>query len=101
MNEALQILAANLPQVVLACLVALGVSVLAGLSGFGTGLVLPLFLVPVVGVANVIPVMAVAMLFNNGSRVVAFWGQIRWGMFVACCCSGCQHAWSAPTAIRC
>lgn len=78
MNEALQLLTADLPQVVLACLVALGVSVLAGLSGFGTGLVLPLFLVPVVGVANVIPVMAVAMLFNNGSRIVAFWRQIQW-----------------------
>jgi uncharacterized membrane protein YfcA len=78
MNEALHLLTADLPQVALVCLVALGVSVLAGLSGFGTGLVLPLFLVPVVGVANVIPVMAVAMLFNNGSRVAAFWSQIQW-----------------------
>jgi uncharacterized protein len=36
------------------------------------------FLIPVVGVKNVIPVMAVAMLFNNGSRVVAFWHEIHW-----------------------
>ncbi len=39
---------------------------------------LPVFLVPLVGVANVIPVMAVAMLLNNGSRVVAFWRDIQW-----------------------
>lgn len=62
----------------LACLAALAASTLGGLSGFGTGLVLPVFLVPLVGVANVIPVMAVAMLLNNTSRVVAFWHDVRW-----------------------
>ncbi|MEP6872932.1 MAG: sulfite exporter TauE/SafE family protein [Burkholderiales bacterium] len=65
-------------QLALACLVALAASTLGGLSGFGTGLVLPVFLVPLVGVANVIPVMAVAMLLNNGSRVIAFWRDIQW-----------------------
>lgn len=78
MNEALQLLAASPTQLALACLVALGASILGGLSGFGTGLVLPAFLVPLVGVKNVIPVMAVAMLLNNGSRVVAFWREIQW-----------------------
>jgi uncharacterized protein len=65
-------------QLALACLVAFAASILGGLSGFGTGLALPVFLIPVVGVKNVIPVMAVAMLFNNGSRVVAFWHEIQW-----------------------
>ncbi len=65
-------------QLALACAVALAASTLGGLSGFGTGLVLPVFLVPLVGVANVIPVMAVAMLLNNGSRVVAFWRDVQW-----------------------
>lgn len=65
-------------QLALACLVALAASTFSGLSGFGTGLVLPVFLLPLVGVANVIPVMAVAMLFNNASRVVAFWRDIQW-----------------------
>lgn len=68
----------NLIQLALACVVALSASTLGGLSGFGTGLILPVFLVPLVGVANVIPVMAVAMLINNGSRVVAFWRDIDW-----------------------
>lgn len=39
---------------------------------------LPIFLAPVVGVVNVVPVMAVGMLLNNGSRVVAFWRDIHW-----------------------
>ena len=78
MNEALQALTANPSQLALACLVAFGASTLGGLSGYGTGLVLPVFLVPLVGVTNVIPVMAVAMLLNNGSRVIAFWREVQW-----------------------
>jgi len=65
-------------QLALACFVALAASTLGGFSGFGTGLVLPVFLVPLVGVANVIPVMAVAMLLNNGCRVIAFRREIQW-----------------------
>ena len=65
-------------QFALACIAALLASVLGGLAGYGTGLVLPVFLAPVVGIANVIPVMAVAMLMNNASRVVAFRRDIRW-----------------------
>ena len=38
----------------------------------------PIFLAPVVGIANVVPVMAVGMIFANGSRVAAFWGDIHW-----------------------
>ncbi len=65
-------------QLALACGVALAASTLGGLSGFGAGLVLPVFLVPLVGVVNAIPVMAVAMLLNNGSRILAFWRDIQW-----------------------
>lgn len=78
MTELLQAITSDLPQFALACLVAFLASVLGGLSGFGTGLVLPAFLAPLVGVAHVVPVMAVAMLFNNGSRVVAFRRNIQW-----------------------
>lgn len=68
----------NLWELALVCSVALAASTLGGLSGFGTGLILPVFLTPVVGVANVIPVMAVAMILNNGSRVVVFWRDVQW-----------------------
>jgi uncharacterized membrane protein YfcA len=58
--------------------VAFAASILGGLAGYGTGLVVPVFLAPVVGVANVVPVMAVGMIFANGSRVAAFWRDIQW-----------------------
>jgi uncharacterized membrane protein YfcA len=69
---------AHLLQWLAVAVVAFAASILGGLAGYGTGLVLPVVLAPVVGVANVIPVMAVAMIFNNGSRVTAFWRDIRW-----------------------
>ncbi|HSB23470.1 MAG TPA: sulfite exporter TauE/SafE family protein [Burkholderiaceae bacterium] len=59
-------------------LVAFGAAVLGGLAGYGTGLILPIALAPVIGVANVIPVMAVAMTINNASRVLAFRREIEW-----------------------
>ncbi|MCI4430104.1 MAG: sulfite exporter TauE/SafE family protein [Burkholderiales bacterium] len=58
--------------------VAFAASILGGLAGYGTGLVLPVVLAPVVGVANVVPVMALAMVLNNGSRVAAFWRDVQW-----------------------
>jgi uncharacterized membrane protein YfcA len=58
--------------------VALAASILGGLAGYGTGLVVPIFLAPLVGVANVVPVMAVGMLFANASRVAAFRHDLRW-----------------------
>jgi uncharacterized membrane protein YfcA len=78
MSAVLQTLTANPWELALACLVAFAASILGGLSGFGTGLALPVFLVPLVGVKDVIPVMAVAILFNNGGRVLAFWREIQW-----------------------
>jgi uncharacterized membrane protein YfcA len=59
-------------------IVAFGAAVLGGLAGYGTGLILPIALAPVIGVANIIPVMAVAMMINNASRVLAFRRDIHW-----------------------
>ena len=47
-------------------------SILGGVSGYGVGLILPVFLAPVVGVAAVVPVMSVAMAITNLSRAVVF-----------------------------
>ena len=59
-------------------IVAFVAAVLGGLAGYGTGLILPIALAPVIGVAHVIPVMAVAMMINNFSRVLAFRRDIQW-----------------------
>jgi len=68
----------TLLQWLLVAAVAFAASILGGLAGYGTGLVLPVVLAPVVGVAQVVPVMALAMLINNGSRVVAFRHDVSW-----------------------
>lgn len=52
-------------------------SVLGGLSGQGVGLLLPVFLAPIVGIANVVPVMSIAALMTNLSRLAVFWREIR------------------------
>jgi uncharacterized membrane protein YfcA len=69
---------AQLLQWLVVGVVAFAASILGGLAGYGTGLVLPVVLAPVVGVANVVPVMALAMVLNNGSRVAAFWRDVQW-----------------------
>lgn len=78
MDAAFQLADVGAAELVLVGTVAFAASILGGLSGYGTGLVLPIFLAPVVGIANVIPVMAVGMALNNASRVVAFRQAIEW-----------------------
>lgn len=68
----------TLPQMLLVAAVAFAASILGGLAGYGTGLVLPIVLAPVIGVAQVVPVMAIAMLINNASRVAAYRRDVQW-----------------------
>lgn len=68
----------SLWQLTLVCTVAFILSVLGGMSGYGAGLVMPVFLTPLVGIANVVPVMAVTMLLNTGSRSLAFGRDVQW-----------------------
>jgi uncharacterized membrane protein YfcA len=58
-------------------LVAFAGAVLGGVSGFGAGLVVTPFLVPVVGVKGVVPVLAVAMTLGNLSRLWVYRRQVR------------------------
>ena len=45
---------------------------LGGLAGYGTGLLLPFVLVPLIGAEATIPVIGLSALITNPSRVVAF-----------------------------
>jgi uncharacterized membrane protein YfcA len=58
----------------LAVIVALAaVSAIAGgVSGYGTGALMPLILVPMVGAAPVLPIIAISAMFSNTARVTAF-----------------------------
>ncbi len=52
-------------------------SILGALSGFGGGILVMPFLVPLVGVQGVVPVMAVAMMIANFSRIWVYRTHVR------------------------
>ncbi len=58
--------------------VAALVSVVGGVAGYGTGLLLPLALVPTIGAEATVPVLGVAALFTNLGRIMAFRRDIDW-----------------------
>jgi uncharacterized membrane protein YfcA len=62
-------------------------SIIGGVAGYGTGALMPLVLVPIVGPEPVVPIIAISALFTNSSRSVAFWNVIDWrrgAIIVAC-----------------
>ena len=68
----------SLAQLLLVAAVALFASVVGGVSGYGTGALMPLVLVPLVGAGPVVPIIAISALFNNASRVAAFRKYADW-----------------------
>jgi uncharacterized membrane protein YfcA len=66
----------SLAQLVLVAAMALVASVVGGVSGYGTGALMPLVLVPIVGAERVVPIIAISSLFTNASRTVAFFAVI-------------------------
>ncbi len=68
----------SLWQLLLVAGVALFASILGGVSGYGTGALMPLVLVPLVGPAPVVPIIAISALFTNSSRVTAFLKYTDW-----------------------
>ncbi|GIQ74492.1 sulfite exporter TauE/SafE family protein [Bradyrhizobium sp. RD5-C2] len=62
----------SLVQILLVAAVALFASVIGGLAGYGTGALMPLVLVPMVGAEPVVPIIAISSIFTNTSRFVAF-----------------------------
>jgi uncharacterized membrane protein YfcA len=62
----------SLLQFLLVAGVALFASVLGGLAGYGTGALMPLVLVPLIGAGPVVPIIAISSIFTNLSRFVAY-----------------------------
>ena len=62
----------SLPELILIGAVALVASVVGGVAGYGTGALMPLVLVPIVGAEPVVPILSLSALFTNGSRTAAF-----------------------------
>jgi uncharacterized membrane protein YfcA len=62
----------SVAQLLLVAGMALVASVVGGVAGYGTGALMPLVLVPIVGAEPVVPIIAISALFSNSSRALAF-----------------------------
>jgi uncharacterized membrane protein YfcA len=62
----------SLAQLLLVAGVALFASVIGGLAGYGTGALMPLVLVPLIGAEPVVPIIAISAILTNLSRVTAY-----------------------------
>jgi uncharacterized membrane protein YfcA len=62
----------SLIQLLLVACVALFASVIGGLAGYGTGALMPLVLVPLIGAEPVVPIIAISSIFSNLSRFTAY-----------------------------
>jgi uncharacterized membrane protein YfcA len=68
----------SLWQLIPVAAIALVASVVGGVSGYGTGALMPLVLVPLVGAEPVVPIIAISAMFTNSSRVLAFHKYADW-----------------------
>jgi len=59
-------------QLLLVAGVALFAAVVGGLAGYGTGALMPLVLVPLIGAEPVVPIIAISSIFTNTSRFAAY-----------------------------
>ncbi len=66
----------SLLQLALLAAFAIVTSVIGGVSGYGAGALMPLVLVPIVGAEPVVPIVALASMFTNTSRVIAYAGAL-------------------------
>ena len=62
----------SLLQLLLVGCVALFAAVIGGLAGYGTGALMPLVLVPLIGAEPVVPIIAISSIFTNLSRAAAY-----------------------------
>jgi uncharacterized membrane protein YfcA len=59
-------------QLLLVAGMALVASVVGGMAGYGTGALMPLVLVPLIGAEPVVPIIAISSIFSNLSRATAY-----------------------------
>ena len=72
-------------QIALIAVTALATQVIGGLAGYGTGLLMPLVLVPMLGPEAIVPVISVSAVLTNATRAVVFRDSIDWprGILIA------------------
>lgn len=74
-------------QYALVGVVAFCAAIVGGVAGYGTGLLLPPVLLPIIGAEAVVPVIGLSALMVNGSRLAAYrpYFERRMAMLVALC----------------
>jgi uncharacterized membrane protein YfcA len=82
-----QFAAISAAEFTLIAVMALFASVVGGVAGYGTGALLPLVLVPILGPEPVVPILTISAMFNNSWRAYVFKHLIDWrrSLIVAVC----------------
>ena len=62
----------SVPQLLLIAGMGVLTSLIGGVAGYGTGALMPLVLVPIVGPEPVVPIIAISAMITNTSRATAF-----------------------------
>jgi uncharacterized membrane protein YfcA len=68
----------SLPQILLIAAMGVVTSLIGGVAGYGTGALMPLVLVPIVGATPYVPIIAISAMMTNSSRAAAFFRSIDW-----------------------
>jgi uncharacterized membrane protein YfcA len=63
-------------QLLLVAVVAMFAAIVGGLAGYGTGALMPLVLVPLIGAEPVVPIIAISAIFANLSRATAYFRYV-------------------------
>lgn len=82
----------TLAQYVLVAVAAFAAAVLGGVAGYGTGLLLPPILLPIVGPEAVVPIIGASAVLTNLSRFVAFreaFDRRKAGLIILCAAPTC------------
>ena len=76
----------------LVLLLGLAAGTLGGIVGFGTSIMLMPALVLVFGPREAVPIMGIAAIMANASRVVAWWREVDWRVTAAYSATGIPAA---------
>jgi uncharacterized membrane protein YfcA len=68
----------SVPQLLLIAAMGVLTSLIGGVAGYGTGALMPLVLVPIVGAEPIVPITSISALMTNSSRATAFRAAIDW-----------------------
>ena len=82
----------SVSQLLLIAAMAVLASLIGGIAGYGTGALMPLVLVPIVGAPPIVPIIAISAMLTNTSRAVAFRRAIDWrrvALVLAAALPGC------------